>query len=211
MRRVKLIGVAILAVVALSAVVSASASAAAPEFKPAEGKITATSGLSILQIKGGNAIFECEKDILTITITGAKTTTFDWDFYGCKVDGIFEGNSPGDAAGTILIDGTDTLCKISGTRIGDALAITPVTVEVAGKHSEVEGTVIGEVTPTGKKTLTGELILEQSGGAQKITKCEGETGTLIILANEETGGTKKEAGEATTDKLEDEKETEVTN
>jgi len=201
MRKAKIIGAALIAVVALSALASAMASAAV-EFLPASGKYTAKSGKGGLQIKGGTEI-KCTDDTAVGTITGAKTTTVTIDFLGCTAFGLFSANSLGDPSGTILTTAKGELCTLTASPLTVGLKLSPtgkVHIEVAGNLALVEGTLIGEMKPLNEKKLGGfKLELKQSGGSQTIKKCEG--GATETLKGSENEGTAVEAGEETTDEI----------
>jgi hypothetical protein len=202
MRTIKLVGAALMAVVALSAIASATASAALPEFLPGSGTFTSTSGAGTLAIQGGNTI-TCSSDTNSGSITGPKTVTVTIDFKGCVLFGFVGAHSLEDASGVILVKATGTLCFIkqaSPLQVGLKLTITPVHIEAGGQLAKVEGTLYGEVTPLNvNQTGPYKLILEQSGGLQKIKNCEGEAATELKASENE--GTAKPAGETTTDTI----------
>jgi hypothetical protein len=210
MYRVRTIGAAIVAVVALSAIASATASAALPEFLPASGKFTSTAGAGTLQIEGGNTI-TCTEGTNSGEITGAKTATVTITFKGCRIFGFIGAHSSGDVEGTILVSSAKgELCYLSKTAKTVGLKLTlasTLKIEAGGQKSEVLGTLIGEVKPVNSKVTEGELILKQTGGLQAIKKCEG--GTETELKANENGGAFKAAGEQTTDKIQFTAATEV--
>jgi hypothetical protein len=211
MRRLKMSGaaiVAVLALTALGAITASSASAALPEFLPASGTFTSTSGAGTLE-EGGQPAIVCKEDTDSGEITGAKTSTVSIDFKSCTVFGIANAHSLGDSGSTILTGGKAELCYLNKTekKVGVAIHINPLHIEVAGKLLQVTGTVIGQVKPVNESSTSGEIILKQSGGKQEFTKCEG--GATEILDTSENEGTAKESGEQTTDKETFAKATEV--
>jgi len=117
--------------------------------------------------------------------------------------GIASARSLGDAAGTILVSATGSLCYLNKERKEVGLRLTPtgkLHIEAVGALAIVEGTLIGQLTPVNRKTLGPyELKLTQSGGVQSITKCE--NGATEHLSGAENEGGSKEAGEQTTDKI----------
>jgi hypothetical protein len=191
MRRLTIIGAAILAALALSVVAASAASAANPEFlKFAKPKFTATSPKGKLQIKGGGAI-ACAKDEVKTgngEITGAKTVKLNVDFLECEALGL-PANSLGDAAKTILFKGTGTLCYVSAAKKEVALKIIlteEVHIEVpeAGTLLLVKGTVYGAVTPVNEANTAGKISFAQAAGKQTLNKCEGEAeGNLSTSEN----------------------------
>jgi hypothetical protein len=204
MRGVKIIGAALMAVVALAAVASVTASAALPEFLPASGSFTSKSGSGTLAFKGGNTI-ECSADTNKGEVTGEKTARVTITFTGCKLFGIVGANSLGDSSGTILTTANGTLCYLNKTAKTVGLQLSPtgkVHIEAGGSLAIVEGTVIGELKPVGGGAKKGpfELVLKQkAAGEQEITKCEG--GATQNLSGAEGEGTNKEASEVTTDSI----------
>jgi len=205
MRRFAVVGAALLAVLALTAVVASSAVAALPEFLPSSGVIIGgSSGAGELQIQGGGTV-KCEKDKPLGEITGPKTATIDVHFEGCKALG-FAANSVDDKAkaGVILVKGTALLCYLSkaAKTVGLLVTISPkleIEVPTAKTIITVEGSVIGEVKPINKSQTTGEVIFTQKEGKPGIEKCEGEAAD-VLLAKEGTGAFKV-AGEKTTESL----------
>jgi hypothetical protein len=201
MRKAMILGTAIVALAALSVIGSATASAALPEFLPAEGTFTSTSGAGTLAIEEGNTI-TCESDTNTGSITGAKTVKLTVEFKGCKIFGFIGASSAGDASGVILVEATGELCYLSkaAKTVGLTLTLTKnVVISAAGQKSEVKGKFIGEVKPVNTATTKGELILKEEKGLQSIKKCEG--GAETELEANENGGAFKKAGETTTDTI----------
>jgi len=210
MRKVKIIGAAIIAVVALSALASAMASAAEPEFKNFPLKFTSKSGKGTLQIKGGTAI-ECEKDTNTGEAINTKEVTATIDFLGCSAFKLVKAHSLGDEAGVILTTVKGSLCileeKVSpGTKLRIGLRLAPtgkVHIEVSTELAVIEGTVIGEVKLINALKLGGfELLLEQgaAAGEQKIKECKGGP-KEVLLGQENEKGEFKEAAEVTNDEI----------
>lgn len=110
MQRVKILGLAFMAVLALSAVVSASASAAKPEFLP-EGTeanpITFSNkgGAGTLETKGGSKV-SCTSTESSGSITSLKLGKFDVLFLGCTTAGKKCTGLNDKTAGSILVLGT---------------------------------------------------------------------------------------------------------
>lgn len=203
MRRFAVVGAALLAVLALTAIAASSALAALPEFLPGSGvTITGTSGKGALQIKGGGTI-KCEKDVPLGEINGAKTAAIDVHFEGCKAIG-FAANSVGDAAGVILVKGTGTLCYLSkaAKTVGLSVEVSPtlqIEVPTAKQKIEVKGTIIGEAKPVNSSKTTGEVVFTQKEGVPGIEKCEGVAAPVLLAKEAEKEF--KPAGEETTEAL----------
>jgi hypothetical protein len=200
--------VAVSALTALGAVTAATASAELPEFLPASGTFTSTSGAGTLE-EGGEPAIECKEDTDSGEITGAKSATITIDFKSCTVFGIANAHSLGDSGSTILTGGKVILCYLNKTKkeVGALIQLAELHIEVAGKLLEVSGSVIGKVEPVNLSLKSGKIILKQTGGEQEFTKCEG--GATEILKTSENEGTPKESGEETTDEETYAKATEV--
>lgn len=202
MRRLKIVGAAIIAIIALSAVAAATASAAEPELLPGKAgeKYTASSGAGTLSTVKEPSI-ECKSDTASGEIKGTKTASVTIDFTGCKALKLVGAHSLGDAEGTILTGGEESLCLIKAKEVGGVIKIAPLHIEVAGKLIEVTGSVIGEALPLeGKASKSGELALEEkSKGVQKLLKCEGGAETHLSASINE--GTAESSAETTTDKI----------
>jgi hypothetical protein len=204
MSRAKLIGMAITAAVAISAIASVTASAL-PEFLPgaAGTKFTSFSGSGTLATASGVAI-TCKADTDNGELLSKTTMTVTIDFTGCTLFGIVNAHSLGDASGTILTTATGALCYLSKTNKTVGVELTPtgkVHIEVGSELTLIEGTVIGELTPVNVSTKgPAHLILEQSAnGKQKILTCEGGTEKHLTSAKNE--GASEAASEATTDTI----------
>lgn len=207
MKRIRVIGLALAAVFAISAIASASAMAALPELVNAKGEAVkgavtgASEGETILESKSGIKV-TCTSGTSTGEVTGLKTVGKTVvTFKGCK-ESIF-GNkcqTKGEEAGKIV-----TL-KIKGT-IGYIKKAVPIEVgldlqpEVAGNFvtfecgafakEEVKGSVIAPITPINTKVkTTGSFTLKYekgaSAGLQKVTKFEG--GAEDVLESALNGG-----------------------
>jgi hypothetical protein len=205
MRKLKVLGAAIIAVVALSAIASAMASAALPEFLPGNAgeKFTGTSGSGTLEVPGEGPII-CSSDTVTGENTGAtkKTALALITFKGCKVFGIINAQSLGDAAGTILVHAELELCYINKAKkeVGVLTEVLPVHIEVFGKLLIVTGDQVAKLEEI-KPKKAGEpgkfkLTYEQKEGKPKPEGCEGKKEHYSTSINE---GEPKESGEQTTE------------
>jgi hypothetical protein len=202
MRKLAIIGTLIGGLAALSAIGASMATAALPEFSNTTATFTSSSGSGTLTSKSDNTI-TCTADTDKGKVTGAKTVEVTVDFTGCTVFGIANGNSLGDAAGTILTTATGELCYLNKTEKKVGLLLTPtgeLHLEAAGALAEVTGKLIGELKPVNTSSVHGELVLKaKAAGEQGILNCEdGQDEHLEISLNE---GIFEDASEATTDKV----------
>ena len=204
MSRAKLVVVAAMAIVAISALASASASAL-PEFLPTttKAKFTSTSGPGTLETSAKEQI-NCSADTNEGQILSATTFDVTIKFTGCKAFGIANCSTTGAASGELVVKATATLGYLSKTAktVGAKLNVTEFEFTCAGGlvKGKVKGAVIGQLTPVNKKTKTGELILKQTGGENEFQHFEGEA-TLSKLESSKNGGAFELAGEETTDTI----------
>jgi hypothetical protein len=200
MRSFKIVGAALMALLAVTAVATATASAALPEILPGSGTFTATSGAGTLETTAKEKI-TCKSDTSKGTITNVKEGTFEVDFKECTALG-FAANSLGDPAQTILVTGTLLLCYINRATKDVGVVIH---LPTAGIHIEVPslgalilvtGWVIGLIEPVNsKKTGPFTLSFKQAAGKQEFTKCEG--GATEVLKSSKNEGAAVESGEET--------------
>jgi hypothetical protein len=205
MRRLTILGAAIVATAALGAIVATTASAATmPDLNPGkEGeKFTVTSGPGTLETKSKGSI-ECGSDkgrglLISKTQKEAEVTI---DFEKCKAFGIVGAHSLGDPSEVILFHGELVLCYLNKTNkeVGAVLHPLPIHIEVGGKLLEVIGWVIGRLTPIAEETRKYKISFAESKGVQQFTKCEG--GIEETLLTSENGGTFERSGEASTQEL----------
>jgi hypothetical protein len=200
MRGIKLISAVALALM-LTAVVSATAFAANPEFLPGEKgtKFTGKSGKATLQIKGSNTI-TCKTSEVTKgngELLGPKTATSTIDFSTCTAFGL-PANSLGDASGIILVKVNSELCYISKAEKTVGIVFTlPSTLHLEVPSTKllinVQGSFVGKIEPINKKQATYTLVIEQKEGKQAIEKCEG--GAALKLETSVDGGAFTQSGE----------------
>jgi hypothetical protein len=211
MKIARLVGVMLVAVLAMS-LVAASASSAAPTFKPASGSLTAKGGTSVL--KGGSDTVTCAKNEAAGAISSASLVgPFTIHFLECTSSTTGSTakcsikNLNGPAEGLII---TSTVHGVLGTVLpsGEAgLLILPtsgkvfVTLEknACTPETKVSGSVAGAVSPTGKSQTTGKLVLKTVGGTGKeeIAKIDTATG----LAEPELVAFTETATETTEDSI----------
>jgi hypothetical protein len=184
MTRIRIIGLALVAVVALSAFASASAFAA-PEFK-GEGAVagttfTSTSGAGKME---GTETIKCSASTSSGEITSATTVgKVVVTFTGCEDKGKKCKSSSGAAAGeikTVSLKGElgEVASAEAASGVGELL--TPesgskyVSIESCTLFAvEVTGSVIGEVTPINTLSTEGKLIYTEASKKQTIKKFVG--------------------------------------
>jgi len=220
MKRIRVIGVCLIAAFAISAVAS-SVATAAPEFyaKTAVGTtagpiaFSGTLGAAFLEGKGGTKITCTAGSAAGEATSATKTENNTTTFTGCATGG-FPCHSAGQAEGTIQ---TENLAgslgavgsKKDGIRLYNqstgkggtlaAFACAGGTVNVV-----VTGSVIGELTGASGLTVaegklpsaTQDLTFAETKGIQKYTKfTEGEGGTEQ-LSSAINGGTPELSGQS---------------
>jgi hypothetical protein len=197
-------------IVALTATVTASASAALPEFVgPFPAPFTAKSGLAKLETVKG-AVISCTADKGAGEVTGPKTGTVVITFSGCEFVALglpcnTVGAPPGEIATTTLVV---TLGYINAPKKEAGIDLStatggPLMEFVCGPlPAKVVGSVIGKVTPVNKPIKPpGHFTLKftQAGGVQKPTHFE--AGPIDVLSTSFGGGPLAESGLASTDTL----------
>lgn len=183
MTRIKLLGVSLVAVIALAGFAAAFANAAEEKTKmlPEAGvSFTSTSKAGTLETVG-KAKVTCTSDTDTGTIESANLGTFHVDFKGCKL-GSNACNSVGDEKEVILFLGKfhfwlalETLNGTANTLVGALVFLVETfhfTCTVLGVNAlqVVEGCVAALATPLNTLTLTTKDIFKQTSGVQLIIK-----------------------------------------
>jgi hypothetical protein len=194
MKLSRLVGVIVMAVLALNLMAAAAASASAPEFSPGTANpFTGESGTGALETSATEPV-KCLSDSNGGEVTGAKTVggvvvTFhncsSKEGSGCSV------KSPGAATATVVtntLDGELGSVKSTEAASGVGLLLLPttgttfVTLEgtcLIASPAPVVGTIAGEATPIGgTASKDGKLIFAGSKGAQKIKEIN-VLGTLL--------------------------------
>ncbi len=194
MQRLKILGVALMAVFALSAVVAATASAEVvilPKLA-AEETYKGESGKGTLEMLKGIAVVVCQKDKSEGTFEATKPLgLFHIDFEGCKAS-IAACTGLGEAKEVILSLGIahlvfDTLGKVlSEAGIGVLFLLEPVHFECAGKLMMVEGQVLCLIKPVNKLTKHFEIVCEKGkeSGDPGETTYWNEAGTEVKMGLE---------------------------
>jgi hypothetical protein len=197
MRKLAIIGAAIAAVAALSAIATTMASAAPPTGKfPI--RFTSFSGLSTFKVAGVSEII-CEKDRDSGEFTNAKEVTDTIDFEKCKAEGIVGAHSLGNPEGTILTTAKGTHCLIKEKDVGILLEPTGfvhIEIPTVATLLLIRGTVTGLITPTNVFSPRFELAFTVKEGKQVSEECEGRRNELFVSKN---GGPFEKSTLATTD------------
>lgn len=194
MKNIRTAGLILVALLAISAFATATASAALPELVNAEGKelvkkkYTATGGKGKFQTEK-NGTIECSKSTATGEVTGPKTGTTTVTFTGCAFSGI-SCKTSGAKAGEIITKATSKLVyvKKETKETGLDLEATESTIEcTALQKLKVRGSVIGVVTPI--NTVTSELTLtfKETSGKQEPSEYENEEGKKVKDITEAEG------------------------
>ena len=148
MQRLKILGVALMAVFALGAFVSATASAAVVVLPEEAITYKGESGKGTLEALKSISVVSCTKDKSEGTFEATKPLgTFHIDFEGCKAS-IAACTGLGEAKEVILTLGTthlvfDTLAaKLSENGVGVLFLVEPTHFECLGKLFVVSGQVL---------------------------------------------------------------------
>lgn len=193
MKRIRLLGLALIAVFALGAFASASAFAENPEILPvpsagSPANFTSVAGEAKLVTSGGSEI-TCTKATNKGLFTSQDLGTVDITFEGCKFPGIGKCTSPGQAGGVILTEGDLHLVDVlvAGT-LDLGVVITPhedgnskpltftcggiATVEVTGAVIGVVDNSAGALLKENTKFKELKVLWKQSStGEQEIKEC----------------------------------------
>ncbi len=185
MKIARLAGLMLVAVFAMSLVV-ASVAMAEPEFKPATGTLSGTSGTSILSADNGLDVVTCATNVTSGTKTSSTTVGgVIVHFLNCKASGETKSGctvkSVGAAGEALIV--TNTLNGILGlispkpaSGSGVGLLLLPasgsifVTLAANGctEETAITGTVAGEALPINSSQLTGKLTFSGTGSKSNI-------------------------------------------
>jgi hypothetical protein len=190
MKRIRIMGLCLVAVFAMSVVASSVASAAAPVFytKASPGEVaptvpfTGTLGAAFLEGKSGTKI-TCTAGTATGEVTGATTTKNNvTTFTGCETSGFkCESGATEGVIVTNVLEGT--LGNVTATTAG--VRLFP---EATGRGTELAAfSCAGGAVPVKVK---GSVIGSLSGSSGK-TVAEGKFGTSQKLSFAETKGVQK--------------------
>jgi hypothetical protein len=192
MSRFKVIGAALMAILALSAFAVAMASAAEPtKMLPSAGiTFTAKSGPGTLLTIGGSEV-KCTSSLGSGTIDTTNLGNFHTDFSGCKAElGGFKPTCTGvgDSSGIILLLGTFHywLAKLSGKLVAALVFLIAqfhFTCELLGQKQLiiVLGCAAALAEPTEKlTTVTRDVFKETKSGVSDIRTVLPENSTKEI-------------------------------
>jgi len=211
MKRIKIMGLAIVAVFALSAGLASVASAALPEFSPEGGSFpvafTVTSGPGTLATVGGREV-HCTSDQGSGEISSAKVVkNVITRFLGCTASGPFgtklsckssKATEEGEietlkVIGNLVYDTTKTQ-KEKGEKGKAALVGEPqegglyTKFECGGLQTiEVKGTSLGLITPVNTKTKLLTVEAKLSSGKPVDSEWEMTNGALLTVKTETKG------------------------
>ena len=168
MTRIRIIGLALAAVFALSAV-AASEAMAAPEFSKEKDTFKTTSGESVLRGGLGSTI-KCKKDTGEGELTGKTTLNAKVTFEGCS--GEILGKKCAETISSTLVGTLGEVAKSEAeSEVG--LLFKPKSGAFAEfkcgtTNISVEGSVAGEVKPIHELNTKGKLVFLASGTSQRI-------------------------------------------
>ena len=210
MTRAGTFALSILAILAVSATMVASASAALPEFGgPFSTPFTSKSGVSTLETVK-KATIVCTTDTNTGEVTGPKTGTVTITFSGCELVTLsLPCNNVGVPPGVIITAPLlMTLGYINGPKKEVGVDLSgpatggPLMEFMCGPlKTVVDGSVIGKITPVNKLIVPpGHFTLKfvQAMGKQKPTHFE--AGPVDVLSTS-FGGPFAESGLSSTDNI----------
>jgi hypothetical protein len=190
----------IIAVVAMSVVTAASASAALPEFKPVptKKKFTSTSGKVVWNVPSEPVSVTCSKSTASGEITGVSTigkTVIK--FTGCNLEQGSKGPCPVHStnttnAGELVTNGLKG--ELGTVKMAEAASGVGMLFESEAKYHELfelasttapctlggeafEGNIAAEVSSVAKKQLTNDLVFGSTSG-QKIKEITVKSGTV---------------------------------
>ncbi|MGP0100920.1 MAG: hypothetical protein ACLPUT_04765 [Solirubrobacteraceae bacterium] len=182
--RVGTMVLALVAVLAMSVVTAATASAKTtmPEIvnkskeTPKKTGFTSKSGASEFETKGGHVI-KCKEDSDTGKLTGPSSDESTIKFTGCSTTFILtlKCNSEGAKEGEIVLKVTSELVWLNKTEEsepGEDLQL-PSTLTIKCTSSEtlhVKGSTVCPISGFKVLSTTGTITCEQSKGVQKFTK-----------------------------------------
>jgi hypothetical protein len=166
---------ALVAVLALGAIASASASAALPEFVPGEGakwpitfQDAAGARSSAIDSYNYSIAPHCEGSQVKGEITAAKVASVTLELTGCWYAGGHEFWTEGQKQGTIVLPGKGTLVYIDKAekKVGilDELKATKLKVSPEGEgwKAEIAGKLVIPITPLNTSTTKFALPIHSS-------------------------------------------------
>jgi hypothetical protein len=200
MHRIKLIGPAVIAVLLLGVIVSASALASGPKAKFLSGASSATfsgtSGKGKLATSKNEVKCTSDENKGTIGETEGEATIV---FKGCEALGE-KCNTTGKGSGEVESHGTTLLVydSLSPLAAADLFNVDETVFECTSLvKNKVLGTILLLVKPIGEDTTKLELVVEESGGSptdKTYWNSAGEEKHPLLLSSLD-GGTFLESGD----------------
>jgi hypothetical protein len=225
MRQIKTVGLALSAVLAMSAVVTASASAGVPEFSGSFA-FEATSAAATFETAGvslegpptlGHQKVTCKSSYAVGGATGPKTLTLEVIYYKCAGPQKTSCNTPGLSPGEIGFESEGTLGFLPKTKsvgmkfLGNLEFGAFIYFECTNKAGAYfltysNGAVVARLTPTNKPASELKLLFSQKEGVEQYRLLEGEVEpahlySFIKIGKEATERLKEDSGAAYTQKL----------
>jgi hypothetical protein len=198
---------ALCAIALVSAVATATASAALPSQSPTTGTFKVKSGASSFQLSNEEKV-KCSSDSGEGKLTGEKTSESTVKFEGCEAFG-FKCSSSGAKSGVIetSIDSTLVYLAKEGkatTTVGEDLQLAKeVSITCLIVTLKVKGSTLCPITPINTKTKTLTLTCKDTKGIQEYTEYENEKGEIVKDITETTkGGKTFQSGLESTETLE---------
>jgi hypothetical protein len=188
MQRTKVLVLACLAILAVTAVASASASAALPEFVPGEGNsfpVTLehpSNGTLASKFETTASLkWECQGLKVAGVIASAKGGPLTIELEACHQSGTTtKCQSEGYPKGQIAYTGTGSLVYINKAKgqVGIVLALNEAHLVCGSLSIKVRGSLIIPVTPLNILTRVINWKLAEANGKQEYTTYENETGEI---------------------------------
>lgn len=189
--RYKTMFAALVAVFALAAVASASASAALPEFVPEGGKFPValegnftTAETNWSDASGSVVPFtgSCKGVKVTGSIEAAKSAALSIEGKNCQSPAYIRWCfTPGSEEGVEIISGNASLVYISKSKkeLGLLFATKATTIHCGTSETDVQGSLIIPVTPVNTKTSKVDLLITSNKkGKNTDTSYENEKGEV---------------------------------
>jgi hypothetical protein len=213
MKRLKILGLALVAAFALSALAVASASATVAVILGGPTTFTGKAGKAVLSTVGGASLTATEVHVTgSIPVNDARLGTYSFDFL--KVTSSFGGectsllaNGTLDTKGLVLLEGECHVAHLTANHNHWELVFLFSTLHIVCEKTLV-GTILIEVrTRNGNgivclvssgDALTHTLTVKATKGVQEIKEYEyneGENRTNVGLESSTNGGAFEEAGE----------------
>jgi len=188
MKRIRIMGLSLVAVFALSAIVATSA-LAGKHTNTGPLRIHAVSGIAFLELEKGAGKIQCETSETAGSITSATSGTVVATFKGCATLGkkcTSEGAAEGIIVTKLLATELNYINKAKnevGSDFKPASGIYNAEFECPGSpdiFNKVKGSVIGKVEPVGVMEVFSKSTLKESGGKQEVENFEGGAKDTLI-------------------------------